>query len=110
MAVWRAVGDETTFQRAGTAFGLLEFQKTSDGFFALSSHSREASGSFVIYRFEGHDMKEVAALAVGVGGAACALTRGQLLDGSDWRAGLVAAHIDPDTAERHFCSEPWAKR
>lgn len=114
MAVWRLAGRSQQFVRAGALFGQRRFYQTPDGFFGLYAHSSAASGVVSLYRWVDDKLTGVAALDVEVAGftpaprdwvhngnTSCALSSG------DQGAALRAAGVDPATAQRHFCTQPW---
>ncbi|MFI1917665.1 hypothetical protein [Nocardia sp. NPDC020380] len=127
VAVWHAIGDSDRFSFAGTMFGFPQgVQQTVDGFIAIYTHGGAGSGVVTLYRFVDDKLVTLAVLDVEAsadpyhpqwqtnGSAKCALDRTSgrtdVTDGramADRNAALVAAGIDPATAEEHFCSEPW---
>lgn len=105
--IWRARGDSSEFHDTGSLFGSPQFWKTTDGLFANYTHDSATSGKATFYRFSQDKLTTVATLEVGadiddssgqVLGVKCKLS-----DSS----GLLAAEIDPTTAEHKLCSESW---
>lgn len=114
MAVWRLVSNSQQFVRSGLLFGQRRFYQTPEGFFGLYAHSSAASGVVSLYRWVDDKLAAVVGLDVAVaadtprtadqvrnGNTLCALSAG------DQSTALKAAGVDPATAQRRFCTQPW---
>lgn len=125
MAVWRSTGESMTFTRAGEVFGFPRFWTTADGFTGQYAHSGAGAGVIGLMEFVGERLVTVAVLDVQTlnwadkpprddwqvnGDTKCALNNVDAPPGSLAKrdAALRAHGIDPATAGRRFCSEPWA--
>lgn len=105
--VWRATGNSDQFHSSGTLTGQLQFWKTEEGMFANYAHDTATSGNITFYRFVQDKLEIVAVLelkadvdydAHRVLGVKCALSDS---------TGLSAVGMDPATAEKRLCAEPW---
>ncbi|EFV14076.1 hypothetical protein [Segniliparus rugosus] len=119
--VWRASGPAARFADAGVISGQGAFRRTADGKF-FGDYGRGGAGLVVFdfYRFAGGKAVDVLKLDVrvrhdgatgAVVGSSCSLSGDDEPAGSRAQrdAALKAAGLDPASAERAYCAEPWVR-
>ncbi|WP_131813578.1 hypothetical protein [Mycolicibacterium fortuitum] len=125
MAVWRQTGQPKHFVRAGELFGFRTFYRTPEGFFGNYAHAGSGAGVVTLYRWNGDRLAEAVVLDVQVPGwvkrpddtrewirngeTDCTISDDDYPPGAlaARTASMRAAGIDPATAARQFCTQPW---
>ena len=113
MAVWKLVSAPTHFVRAGELFGFRQFYRTTEGLFGNYAHASAASGSVALYRWDADKLAHVVDLDVQVADRPDPSDGPWIRNGNtDCRAegdaaSMRAAGLDPATASRQLCNQPW---
>ncbi|MUM18204.1 sensor domain-containing protein [Mycobacterium sp. CBMA271] len=123
MDVWRARPNSDQFDMTGTIFGVPRFWLTSDRFIGIFSRNGADAGVAALFRFVDNKLVVLALLDTERrvdnlpfdprwrlnGNVKCAMNLSDDPPGAfaARREALIAAGVDPATADEHFCLQKW---